>query len=60
MPGPHPGVLVMSVTHAAVGALVLATTLFVTFQAFKYLSPQASAASFNGLPEEPPLDWPEE
>jgi len=40
--GPHPGVLVMTVTHAAVGALVLATSLFVTFQAFKYLATERS------------------
>ncbi len=36
---PQPGLLVMNVTHAAVGALVLATSLFVTCQAFKYLAP---------------------
>ena len=38
-PGPHPGLLVMNVTHAAVGSLVLATSLFVTCQAFKYFAP---------------------
>ena len=53
--GPHPGVLVMSVTHAAVGALVLATALFVTFQAFKYLAPQRSAASLPRPPQGPPI-----
>ncbi len=37
--GPQPGVLVMNVTHAAVGGLVLATSLFVTCQAFKYFEP---------------------
>ena len=40
---PQPGLLVMNVTHAAVGALVLATSLFVTCQAFKYLAPEDSA-----------------
>ena len=34
----QPGVAVMQVTHAAVGELVLAASLFVTFQAFKYLA----------------------
>lgn len=52
VPGAHPGVLVMNVTHAAVGALVLATSLFVTFQAFKYLaSPQSKAAAASQLRE---------
>ena len=36
--GPQPGLVVMSVTTAAVGALVLATSLFVTCQAFKYFA----------------------
>jgi heme A synthase len=57
-PGPHPGVLVMSVTHAAVGTLVLATALFVTFQAFKYLAPQRSAASLARPPQDPPIHQP--
>lgn len=39
VPGPQPGLAVMNVTHAAVGALVLAASLFVTFQAFKYFAP---------------------
>jgi hypothetical protein len=38
-PGPHPGLVVMNVTHAAVGILVLATSLFVTCQGFKYFGP---------------------
>jgi heme A synthase len=38
VPGPKPGLLVMSVTTAAVGALVLATSLFVTCQGFKYFA----------------------
>ena len=40
-----PGLVVMNVTHAAVGALVLATCLFVTCQAFKYFAPPDSLAS---------------
>lgn len=59
-PGAHPGVLVMSVTHAAVGALVLATSLFVTFQAFKYLAPEESAAALAGIAEEQTFYRPEE
>jgi len=50
--GPHPGVLVMNVTHAAVGALVLATSLFVTFQAFKYLRPEKGAVALMRHPED--------
>jgi len=38
-PDPQPGVVVMNVTHAAVGILVLATSLFVTCQGFKYFGP---------------------
>lgn len=38
-PGPQPGLVVMNVTHAAVGILVLATSLFVTCQGFKYFGP---------------------
>ncbi len=37
--GPQPGLVVMKVTHAAVGILVLATSLFVTCQGFKYFGP---------------------
>jgi hypothetical protein len=37
--GPQPGLVVMNVTHAAVGILVLATSLFVTCQGFKYFGP---------------------
>ncbi|MEJ2009819.1 MAG: hypothetical protein P8Z30_16970 [Acidobacteriota bacterium] len=44
-PGPQPGLVVMNATHAAVGALVLATSLFVTFQAFRYFAPAESKAS---------------
>jgi hypothetical protein len=45
VPGPHPGLVVMNVTHAAVGALVLATSLFVACQAFKYFAQGGSLAS---------------
>lgn len=44
VPGSQPGLAVMNVTHASIGALVLATSLFVTFQAFKYLAPAESVA----------------
>jgi heme A synthase len=40
--GPQPGLLVMNVTHAAVGILILATSLFVTCQGFKYFAPPGS------------------
>jgi len=40
--GSQPGLMVMNVTHAAVGALVLATSLFVTCQGFKYFGPAES------------------
>lgn len=58
--GPHPGLLVMSVTHAAVGALVLATSLFVTFQAFKYLRPEESEISVVSPQESPELNQQED
>lgn len=45
VPGSQPGLMVMNVTHAAIGTLVLATSLFVTFQAFKYFAPVESVAS---------------
>lgn len=48
---PQPGLLVMNVTHAAVGALVLAASLFVTFQAFKYLTPGERAEDPMGASE---------
>jgi heme A synthase len=50
VPGSQPGLVVMNVTHAAVGALVLATSLFVTCQGFKYLAPAGggrSSATFS-------------
>ncbi|HET7211996.1 MAG TPA: hypothetical protein VFL79_00280 [Terriglobia bacterium] len=42
VPGPQPGLVVMGVTHAAVGILVLATSLFVTCQGFKYFGPSGN------------------
>lgn len=39
VPGPQPGLVVMNVTHAAIGILLLATSLFVTCQGFKYFGP---------------------
>jgi heme A synthase len=45
VPGPQPGLTVMNVTHAAVGALVLATSFFVTCQGFKYFAPAGSEVS---------------
>jgi heme A synthase len=45
VPGPQPGLMVMNVTHAAVGSLVLATSLFVTCQGFKYLAPAGNGVS---------------
>jgi heme A synthase len=45
IPGSHPGLAVMNATHAAVGALLLAASLFVTFQSFKYFAPAESRTS---------------
>lgn len=45
IPGPQPGLAVMNTTHAAVGALVLAASLFVTCQGFKYFAPAATEFS---------------
>jgi cytochrome c oxidase assembly protein subunit 15 len=42
---PMPGVVVMATTHVAMGALVLASSLFMTFQAFKYVAPRGSEAT---------------
>lgn len=52
----QPGLVVMNVTHAAVGVLVVAASLFTTFQAFKYLATAESAAPPVGLPEEQKAD----
>jgi len=49
----QPGLAVMNVTHAAVGALVLATVLFVTCQGFKYFGPADIGASSAMLHEDP-------
>ena len=43
--GSQPGLVVMNTTHAAVGSLVLAASLFVTFQAFRYFAPAESKTS---------------
>jgi heme a synthase len=39
-PQPLPGVVVITTTHVAVGALVVASSLFMTYQVFKYVSPR--------------------
>lgn len=48
---PLPGTVIMSETHTGIGALALAASLFVTFQAFKYLAPQRKAAAITRWPE---------
>ncbi len=45
VPGPQPGLIVMKVTVGAVGALVLATSLFVTCQGFKYFAPAGNSGT---------------
>ena len=58
-PGPQPGLAVMNATHAAVGALVLATSLFVTCQGFKYFAPavaEVSSAILNDRQQPEPRD----
>jgi hypothetical protein len=49
VPGPQPGLIVMNVTHAAIGLLILATSLFVTCQGFKYFGPAEEAPSSTML-----------
>lgn len=44
---PMPGLIVISTTHAAVGALILISSLFTTFQAFKYLAPRTAKSSVS-------------
>jgi heme a synthase len=39
-PQPLPGVVIITTTHVAVGALVVASSLFMTFQVFKYVAPR--------------------
>lgn len=59
VPGPQPGLAVMNATHAAVGALVLATSLFVTCQGFKYFAPavaEVSSAILNDQQQPEPRD----
>jgi heme A synthase len=56
---PQPGIAVMNATHAAVGALVLATSLFVTCQGFKYFAPamaEVSSAILNDHQQPEPRD----
>lgn len=54
MSGSHPGLSVMNTTHAAVGALLLAASLFVTFQSFKYFAPAGSRAASTTVRENQP------
>jgi cytochrome c oxidase assembly protein subunit 15 len=42
---PMPGVVIMTTTHVAVGALVFASSLFMTFQVFKYVAPRGAEES---------------
>jgi heme A synthase len=48
---PMPGLIVIKTTHAAVGTLVLISSLFATFQAFKYLAPRSAKPTMS-LPAE--------
>lgn len=43
-PQQAPGLAVVSTTHAAVGALALGASLFLTFQSFKYLAPREAVS----------------
>ena len=52
VPDLQPGTTVMNVTHAAIGALVLATSLFVTCQGFKYFAPAGDGTS-SAIPGSP-------
>ncbi|HLY60144.1 MAG TPA: hypothetical protein VKV95_05215 [Terriglobia bacterium] len=52
---PMPGLIVVKATHAAVGALVLVSSLFATFQAFRYLAPK-TARSVIPLPAETKIE----
>ena len=47
-PQPLPGVVVITTTHVAVGTLVVASTLFMTFQVFKYVAPVKREESVAG------------
>jgi heme a synthase len=44
-PQPLPGVVVITTTHVAIGALVVAASLFMTLQTFKYVSPRGAEES---------------
>lgn len=54
IPDLHPGTAVINVTHAAIGALVLATSLFVTCQGFRYFAPagDGSSSTLIGRPQD--------
>ncbi len=43
-PQPLPGLAVINATHAAVGAMMLAASLFAALQAFRYLAPRSAEA----------------
>ena len=51
--GPQPGLVVMNVTHEAVGILVLATSLFITCQGFKYFEPPGRGTHPSILSDHP-------
>jgi heme a synthase len=46
-PQPLPGVVIITTTHVAVGALVVASSLFMTFQVFKYVAPRSAEERFG-------------
>jgi heme A synthase len=56
---PHPGLVVMQVTHAAVGTLALAASLFATFQGFKYLAPAEARVAAVQFQESREADSPD-
>jgi hypothetical protein len=49
---PLPGLVVIKTFHAAVGAMILVSSLYATFQAFKYLAPRATAIVASAPVEE--------
>jgi heme a synthase len=46
-PQPLPGVVIITTTHVAVGALVVASSLFMTFQVFKYVAPRRTEEALS-------------
>jgi cytochrome c oxidase assembly protein subunit 15 len=46
-PQPLPGVVIITTTHVAVGALVVASGLFMTFQVFKYVAPRRAEEALS-------------